>query len=56
MKLKAIHATDISDISKILEQASDVDLVEVRKIVRLYDPNSVEDLESLIQLDKLEMS
>jgi hypothetical protein len=56
MKLEASRTTDISDISRMLGQASDVDLDEVRKVVEMYDPNSVEDLESLIQLGKLEMS
>jgi hypothetical protein len=56
MKLEASRTTDISDISRMLGQASDVDLDEVRKVVEMYDPNSVEDLKSLIQLGKLEMS
>jgi hypothetical protein len=56
MKLEASRTTDISDISRMLGQASDVDLDEVKKVVEMYDPNSVEDLESLIQLGKLEMS
>lgn len=56
MKLEASRTTDISDISRMLGQASDVDLDEVRKVVEMYDSNSVEDLESLIELGKLEMS
>jgi hypothetical protein len=56
MKLEASRTTDISDISRMLGQASDVDLEEVRKIVEMYDPNSLKDLESLIQLGKIEMS
>jgi hypothetical protein len=56
MKLDASRTTDLSDISRMLGQASDQDLDEVRKIVEMYDATSLEDLESLIQLGKLEMS
>jgi hypothetical protein len=56
MKLDASRTTDLSDISRMLGQASDKDLDEVRKIVEMYDATSLEDLESLIQLGKLEMS
>jgi hypothetical protein len=56
MKLEASRTTDISDISRMLGQASDVELDEVRKTIGIYDPNSLEDLESLIQLGKIEMS
>jgi hypothetical protein len=56
MKLAASRTTDLSDISRMLGQASDSELDEVRKIVEIYDFNSLEDLESLIQLGKIEMS
>jgi hypothetical protein len=56
MKLEASRTTDISDISRMLGQASDLELDEVRKTIEIYDRNSVEDLESLIQLGKIEMS
>lgn len=56
MKLEASRTTDISDISRMLGQASDMELDEARKVVEMYDPNSLEDLESLIQLGKIEMS
>jgi hypothetical protein len=56
MKLEASRTTDISDISRMLGQASDLELDEVRKIIEMYDRNSMEDLESLIQLGKIEMS
>jgi hypothetical protein len=55
MKLEASRTTDISDISRMLGQASEVELNEVRKTIEIYDPNSLEDLESLIQLGKIEM-
>jgi hypothetical protein len=56
MKLEASRTTDISDISRMLGQASDLELDEVRKTIKMYDLNSLEDLESLIQLGKIEMS
>jgi hypothetical protein len=56
MKLEASRTTDISDISRMLGQASDLELDEVRKTIEMYDRNSMEDLESLIQLGKIEMS
>jgi hypothetical protein len=55
MKLEASRTTDISDISRMLGLASEVELNEVRKAIETYDPNSLEDLESLIQLGKIEM-
>ena len=54
MKLAASRTTDISDISRMLGQANDEDLERVRKIIEVYDRESLEDLESLIQLGKLE--
>jgi hypothetical protein len=56
MKLAASRTTDISDISRMLGQASDLELDDVRKTIEKYDRNSLEDLESLIQLGKIEMS
>ncbi len=56
MKLEASRTTDISDISRMLGQANEVELNEVRKAIEIYDPNSLEDLESLIILGKIEMS
>lgn len=56
MKLEASRTTDLSDISRMLGQADDRELERVRQIIQRYDPNSLEDLESLIQLGKLEMS
>jgi hypothetical protein len=55
MKLAASRTTDLSDISRMLGQASNQDLAKVKEIIELYDFNSLEDLESLIQLGKLEI-
>jgi hypothetical protein len=56
MKLEASRTNDLSDISRMLGLAGDRELDEVRRAIEMYDPNSLEDLESLIQLGKLEMS
>jgi hypothetical protein len=56
MKLDASRTNDLSDISRMLGLASDRELDEVRRAIKMYDPNSLEDLESLILLGKLEMS
>jgi hypothetical protein len=56
MKLEASRTNDLSDISRMLGLASDRELDEVRRAIEMYDPNSLEDLESLIVLGKLEMS
>jgi hypothetical protein len=56
MKMEASRTTDLSDISRMLGQANVLELDAVREVIRMYDPNSLEDLESLIQLGKLEMS
>lgn len=55
MKLAASRTTDISDISRMLGQANDQDLERVRSVISVYDYQSLEDLESLIQLGKLEL-
>lgn len=56
MKLGASRTTDLSDISRMLGLADDQSLSEVRLVVETYDAESLEDLESLIQLGKIEMS
>jgi hypothetical protein len=54
MKLAASHTTDISDISRMLGQASELQLERVKSVIETYDRESLEDLESLIQLGQLE--
>jgi hypothetical protein len=56
MKLAASRTTDLSDISRMLGQATDPELTRVRQVVKNYDAGSLEDLESLIQLGQIEMS
>lgn len=54
-KLAASRALDIGDLSRMLGQASDEELAEVRAVAARYAPAEMEDLESLIYLGRLEM-
>ncbi len=56
IKLEASWTNDLSDISRTLGQAIDRDLDLVRSAIEMYASNSLEDLESLIMLGKLEIS
>ncbi len=55
MKLQASRGIDIGDLSRMLGCANDRALQLVRKVVKTYLPDALEDLESLIVLGKLEM-
>jgi hypothetical protein len=55
MKLQASRGIDIGDISRMLGCADETALQSVRRAVKSYLPDAVEDLESLIMLGKLEM-
>jgi hypothetical protein len=54
LKLAAGRGQDLVDVQRMLGQADDAALQEVRRVVRLYRPEDAEDLESLIALGKLE--
>jgi hypothetical protein len=54
LKLAAGRGQDLVDIQRMLGQADDTALDDVRSIVRRYRPMDTEDLESLIMLGKLE--
>jgi len=56
MKLQSSRAQDIADISRMLGLADDETLDKVRDIVRQFRPFDSEDLESLIELGRLELS
>lgn len=56
MKLQASRSIDMGDLARMLGGADDNALQEVRKVIKTYLPDAVEDLESLIYLGKLEMS
>ncbi len=54
MKMQASRATDIGDLTRMLGGADEPLRAAVRAVVMRYAPADVEDLESLIQLGKLE--
>ncbi|NEP45228.1 MAG: hypothetical protein F6K35_40810 [Okeania sp. SIO2H7] len=54
MKLKASRSIDMGDLGRMLGAADDNALNEIRKVIKTYLPDAVEDLESLIYLGKLE--
>lgn len=54
LKITAQRAQDWADVSRMLGWASDVDLDEVRAVVKRYIPEDLEDLESLIYIGKKE--
>jgi hypothetical protein len=54
LKLAASRAQDLADVQRMLGQADDDALGEVRRVVGLYRPEDAEDMESLIALGRLE--
>lgn len=54
MKLAASRVQDLADVTRMLGRAPDGELGRVRAVVRLYAPDLAEDLESLVQLGRLE--
>jgi hypothetical protein len=55
MKLQAGRLQDSADIARMLALASAGDLEQVRRVVSRYAPEDRDDLESLIELGKLEL-
>lgn len=54
MKIQASRTQDLADISRMLGGADEITLDRVRTAIRNYCNDAVEDLESLIQIGKLE--
>ena len=54
MKFQAARAQDLADLTRMFGLASDKQLSEVRTMFRLYEPGGLDDLESLIELGRLE--
>ncbi len=55
MKMQASRPQDLGDLARMLGQADDASLDRVRDFFRQYSPEDLEDLESLIELGKLEI-
>jgi len=56
MKLRASRAQDLADISRMLGQAGESQLRETREVVGRYAPKDLPDLQSLVELGRLELS
>ncbi len=55
MKMTASRMQDLTDISRMLGLADDQEIIKVKKVIKKYtDPQTLEDIEGLIQLGKLE--
>ena len=54
LKFKSSRSIDVGDLSRMLGLASEEALEEVRVVVSRYQPEDLEDLESLITLGRLE--
>jgi len=55
MKLAASRTQDLADISRMLRLADESALTKIKSVVKAYLSTSMEDLESLILLGKLEI-
>lgn len=55
MKFQSGRSIDIGDISRMLGQADEDNLNETRKLFSRYEVDGMDDLESLIELGRLEM-
>ncbi|MBI3536158.1 MAG: hypothetical protein HY070_01130 [Chloroflexi bacterium] len=56
MKMESSRGRDIGDLNTMLGLASEEMLNRVRAVVKRYSPESMDDLESLVFLGRLEMS
>lgn len=55
MKLCSGRTQDLADISRMLGLASNAEVRKTREIIEKYQPDDLEDLESLISLGRLEL-
>jgi hypothetical protein len=55
MKLRSGRLLDLGDMGRMLGLASDRDLEAIRDVIRRYEPDALEDVESMIELGRLEM-
>lgn len=55
MKLRSSRTLGIADVTRMLGLASDADLDAVRGVIRRFDPDALEDVESMIVLGRIEM-
>jgi hypothetical protein len=56
MKFRSSRARDVADLTQMLGQADADQLDEVRRVFGAFEPDGLEDLESLITLGRMESS
>ncbi len=56
MKFRAGRVQDLADITRMLGQASEPQLAETRSVFARHEPDGTDDLESMVQLGRLEMA
>jgi len=54
MKFRSGRVQDIADITRMLGQAGEDQLNDVRRVVAAFEPDALEDLESLVTLGQME--
>lgn len=54
MKFRSSRSRDVADLTQMLGQAEETQLNEVRRVVKAFEPDALEDLESLITLGRME--
>ena len=54
MKLLAGRMQDLADITRMLGQATEQQLTQIRTVIAQYQPDALEDIESMVMLGKLE--
>jgi hypothetical protein len=54
MKMRASRGIDIGDLTRVLGAADDAAIAEVSRVIAIYLPDGVEDLEGLTYLGRLE--
>ncbi len=55
MKFRSGRTIDIGDITRMLGQAETCNLDKTRKLFAIHEPDGIDDLESLIELGRMEM-
>jgi hypothetical protein len=55
MKLRSGRTQDVADVTRMLGLASDADLEAVRDVIGRFDPDAIDDIESMIVLGRMEL-
>lgn len=55
MKFQAGRVQDLADITRMLGQASENQLEQIRSLFEAFEPDGLEDLQSMVELGRLEL-